>query len=174
METKTKAVFGIFQDVSRLERAAMTLRDAEYRNTAVSVLFPDKPRTRGSALEEQTGASKGLIVGTRIGAVVGGVFGWLTGTGELTIPGLESFTASRAIVAVVAGVGAGSVVGGFLGALVQLGNQLYGGRHNLESRKTGGFLLSVHCRDRDLAQRAEMIMKNTGADAVSFSGSAAA
>src|SRR5262249_19003373 len=44
-----------------------------------------------------------------------------------------------------------------------------------EGRATnlGGFLLSVYCHDTDWARRAETILKNTGADAVSFSGGAA-
>jgi hypothetical protein len=173
MDTKATSVFGIFQDVSSLRRAAMALRDAEYRNTAVSVLFPDK-RCTTFAQEKKTNASEGLTGGSRIGAVVGGAFGWLTGSGTFTFPGLESLMASGPIVAAMAGVGVGGVVGGILSTLVDLRIRAHRARRDEERRKSGGFLLSVHCDDTDWARRAEMILKNTGADAVSFSGSVAA
>src|SRR5215510_16381605 len=100
MDTNERAVFGIFQDVSTLERAAMALKDAEYRNTAVAVLFPD--RRRKDFLLERTNIPKGLAVGSRIGAVVGGAFGWLTGSGVFTIPGLNSLVGSGTIMATLA------------------------------------------------------------------------
>jgi hypothetical protein len=172
MDTKATSVFGIFQDVSSLRRAAMALRDAEYRNSAVSVLFPDKQGAMDFAQEEKkTSAPQGFTFGSRIGGVIGGAFGWLTGSGALTIPGLDSFIASGPIVATLAGVGVGGVVGGILGALVHLGIRA---RRYEDHRKSGGFLISVHCDDTDSARGAETILKNTGADAVSFCGSAAA
>jgi hypothetical protein len=173
MNTQATTVFGIFQDVSSLRRAAMALRDAEYRNTAVSVLFPDKRRTT-FAEEKKTNAPEVLTAGSRIGAVVGGALGWLTGSGAFTFPGLDSFIASGPIVAALAGVGVGGAVGGILGALVDLRIRAHRARRYEERRKSGGFLLSVHCDDTHWAREAEMILKNTGADAVSFSGSAAA
>lgn len=174
MDTKATAVFGIFQDVYSLQRAATALRDAEYRNAAVSVLFPDRRRTTDFSQEKKTDAPEGLTIGSRIGAIVGGAFGWLTGSGVVTIPGLDTLNASGPIVAALGGIGAGSVVGGIVGFLIHLRIRPYGARRYEKRRNSGGFLLCVHCDDTDWARRAETILKNTGADAVSFSGSSAA
>src|SRR5262249_27261011 len=106
----------------------------------------------------------------RIGAVVGGLLGWLMGRGEFTVAGLDSIIAAGPLIAVLAGVGAGGVVGGVLGALLDLRIRSCRATPHVSRRKTGGFLLSVHCDDADCARRAETIMKKTGAEAVSFSG----
>ncbi len=174
MDTNERAVFGIFQDVSSLERAAMALKDAEYRNAAVSVLFPDRRRTTDFPQEKRTKIPKGPTVGSKIGAVVGGAFGWLTESGAFTIPGLNPLVGSGAIVATLAGIGAGAIVGGILGLLVHVRIRAREASRSEERKKSGGFLLSVHCDNTDWARRAELILKLTGADAVSFSGSSAA
>ena len=118
MDTKATTVFGIFPDVSSLQCAAMALRDAEYRNTAVSVLFPDKRRATDSAPQKKDNAPEGVTVGSRVGAVVGGLSGWLMGRGEFTVAGLDSIIVAGPLIAALAGVGAGGVVGGILGALL--------------------------------------------------------
>src|SRR5215831_16421191 len=105
MDSKQTAVFGIFQEVSSLKCAAMVLREAKYRNTAVSVLFPDRHRTADFAYEKKSEGYKDPKIGSGMGAIVGGVFGWLTGTGVLTLPRLHPFTGSGPISAALAGVG---------------------------------------------------------------------
>ena len=174
MDTKETAVFGVFQEVSGVKRAAMALKDAKYRSAAVSVLFPDRRSGTDSAPEKQRRTSKGLTIGTGLGMVIGGVFGWLTGSGACTIARLNSFAAAGPIAATVVGVEAGAVVGGILGGLIHLSIQEHRAKRHEEHRKSGGFLLSVHCDNREWAQLAEIILKNAGAHAVSFSGNAAA
>ena len=173
MDTKATAVFGIFQDVSSLQRAALVLRHADYRNAVVSVLFPDRRCTPDFSQQEKNNASGSLAIGSGIGAVLGGAFGWFTGNGAFTFPGLDAFNASGPIVSALAGIGAGGVVGGIFGFLIDLRIRGWGARHSEELRNSGGFLLCVQCDDTDCAQRAEAILKNTGADAVSFSGNGA-
>jgi len=173
MDIKATAVFGVFQDVSSLKTAVASLRKAGYSNTAVSVLFPDKRAATNSIVEKQPNATEDFALGLRIGAVVGGVFGLLTGSGAFDIPELDSFVISGPVVATLAGIGMGGIIGGTLGALVHLKVRVYGMNVD-EACKTSGFLLVVDCDNRDCAQRAEVILKNTGADAVSFNGRAAA
>jgi hypothetical protein len=109
-----------------------------------------------------------------MGAVVGGILGWLTGKDAFTIPRMNSFAASGAVAAALAGLGVGVVVGALVGSLVHRRIRAYRSTRHEDGRKSGGFLLSVHCDDGKWAQLAELILKNAGADAVSFSGSAAA
>jgi len=174
MDTKETAVFGVFQEVSGVKRAAVALKDAKYRSAAVSVLFPDRRCGTDSAPAKQRRASKGLTIGTGLGMVIGGVFGWLTGSGAFTIPRLNAFAASGPFAATIVGVEAGAVVGGILGGLVHLSIKEHRAKRDEGHRKSGGFLLSVHCDNREWAQLAEIILTDSGADAVSFSGNAAA
>jgi hypothetical protein len=92
------------------------------------------------------------------------------GRGEFTVAGLDSIIAAGPFIAALAGVGAGGVVGGILGALLDLRIRPYRATPHESRGKTGGFLLSVYCDDGECARKAETIMKNRGADAVSFSG----
>ena len=174
MESKETAVFGVFQEVSSLKRAAMALKDAKYRSAVVSVLFPDTRSKADSPREKQSWASKGLTVGSGLGMMIGGVFGWLIGSGAFTIPRLNAFATSGPFAATIVGVEAGAVVGGILGGLVHLSIKEHRAKRDEGHRKSGGFLLSVHCDNREWAQLAEIILTDSGADAVSFSGNAAA
>ena len=170
---KENAVFAIFQEVSTLKRAAMALGEARFRNTTVSVLFPDRPCPTNFT-DEKRGLSKGLAVGSEMGAIVGGILGWLTGKDAFTIPRMNSFAVSSPLGAALAGLGVGVVVGALVGSLVHRRIRAHRSTPHEDSHKSGGFLLSVHCDDGKWVQLAELILKNAGADAVSFSGNAAA
>ena len=66
------------------------LRDAGFRNTDISVLFPENVGTKDFAMDKGTKAPEGAATGAGSGAVVGGTLGWLAGIGALAIPGLGS------------------------------------------------------------------------------------
>ena len=172
MDIEATSVYGIFQDVHRLELAAMALRDAEYENTTVSVLFPDERCTTDSGHEKKTSASEGLTTKAGIGAVVGGALGWLTPNRVFTVPGFGVLIGSEPILGTLARMGGGAIVGAILGGFIDSTIRIYRTRDHVTRRQSGGFLLSLRC-DRGQARRAETILRNTGAAAVSFSGSAA-
>jgi hypothetical protein len=90
MAAKNIAVFGIYPDQLTAEDAVDTLKDAGFRNTDISVLFPDNQGTKDFAHEKHTKAPEGAVTGGSSGAVIGGALGWLAGIGALAIPGLSS------------------------------------------------------------------------------------
>ena len=116
-----KAVFGLVDTESQAERIVDNLKVAGFRNNDISVLFPDKGRTRDFAHEKATKAPEGAAAGAGTGTVVGGVLGWLVGIGSLAIPGVGPFIAAGPIMAALAGAGVGAAVGGLSGALIGLG-----------------------------------------------------
>src|SRR5258708_17784762 len=118
MAGKNTAVFGIYSDYVGVERAVDSLKSAGYRNTDISVLFPENTGTKDFAHEKGTKAPEGATTGAATGAVLGGTMGWLAGIGALAIPGVGPFIAAGPIVAALAGAGVGGVVGGLTGALV--------------------------------------------------------
>ena len=118
MAGKNTAVFGLYRNRMAVENAVDSLKLAGFRNTDISVLFPENAGTKDFAVEKGTKAPEGATAGAGTGAVVCGALGWLAGIGALAIPGVGPFIAAGPIVAALAGVGAGSVVGGITGALI--------------------------------------------------------
>ncbi len=118
MAGKNTAVFGIYRDRTSVENAVDVLRQENFRNTDISVLFPENQGTKDFAHEKNTKAPEGAATGAGSGAVIGGTLGWLTGIGALAIPGVGPCIAAGPIVAALAGVGVGGAIGGIAGALI--------------------------------------------------------
>jgi hypothetical protein len=174
MAGKNTAVFGIYRDRMSVENAVDALREAGFRNTDISVLFPENEGTKDFAHEKNTKAPEGATTGAASGAVLGGTLGWLAGIGALAIPGLGPFIAAGPIVATLAGAGAGGALGGITGALVGLGIPEYEAKRYEGRVKEGGILLSVHSDDSDWTKKAKEILERTGAEDVSSTGEAKA
>ncbi|MEP6644381.1 MAG: quinol:electron acceptor oxidoreductase subunit ActD [Acidobacteriaceae bacterium] len=174
MAGKNTAAFGIFKTRDGVETAVDALRQADFRNTDISVLFPDNAGTKDFAHEKNTKAPEGAATGAGSGAVIGGTLGWLAGIGALAIPGLGPFIAAGPIVATLAGVGVGGAVGGITGALIGMGIPEYEAKRYEGRVKDGGILLSVHCDDSAWTKKAKEILERTGAEDVSSTGEAGA
>jgi hypothetical protein len=174
MAGKNTAVFGIYRNRADVENAVDTLRREEFRNTDISVLFPENEGTKDFAHEKKTKAPEGTATGATTGAILGGGLGWLAGIGALAIPGLGPFVAAGPIMAALAGVGAGGAIGGIAGALIGMGIPEYEAKRYEGRVKEGGILLSVHCDDSKWTKRAKEILQHTGADDISSAGEASA
>ncbi|MBT1072874.1 general stress protein [Pelotalea chapellei] len=160
---KNIAVYGIYTDRRMLETAVDTLKDAGFRNSDISVLFPDTQGTKEFAHQKETKAPEGATAGAGTGAILGGGLGWLAGIGMLAIPGAGPFIAAGPIMAALAGAGAGGVVGGVAGALIGMGMPEYEAKRYEGRLKEGGILLSVHSDDSEWKKKAKEIMERTGA-----------
>lgn len=174
MAGKNTAVFGIYPDYASVESAVDALKAAGFRNTDISVLFPENVGTKDFAHEKGTKAPEGASTGAGTGAVIGGGLGWLAGIGALAIPGVGPFIAAGPIVAALAGVGVGGVVGGIAGALIGMGIPEYEAKRYEGRVKSGGILLSVHSDNSEWTKRGKEILEHTGAQDVSSSGEAKA
>jgi hypothetical protein len=168
------AVFGIYQTQADVEYAVDALRAESFRNTDISVLFPDNKGTKDFAVEKSTKAPEGTAAGVTTGGVIGGVLGWLVGIGAIAIPGLGPFIAAGPIVAAIAGVGVGGTVGGIAGALIGMGIPEYEAKRYEGRVKDGGILLSVHCDDNSWTAKAKHLLERTGAQDIASSGEASA
>lgn len=152
------AVCGIYKDRVNVENAVDTLRRQGFRNTDISVLFPD------FAVPKNTKAPEGAAAGVGAGAIVGDGLGWLAGFGMLAIPGIGPFIAAGPIMTLLAGVGVGGAVGSIMAALVGMGIP-EGEARRYEGRiKAGGILLSVHGNTLRRIKRAGDLLKATGAE----------
>src|SRR5437868_10469347 len=174
MAGKNTAAFGIFTDRVSVENAVDALKADGYRNTDISVLFPENQGTKDFAHEKHTKAPEGTATGAGTGAVIGGTLGWLAGIGALAIPGVGPLIAAGPIVAALTGVGVGGAVGGVTGALIGMGIPEYEAKRYEGRVKEGGILLSVHSDNSDWTRKAKDILERTGADDVSSTGEAKA
>jgi hypothetical protein len=172
MAGKNTAVFGIYRDYAGVENAVDTLKAGGFRNTDISVLFPENLGTKDFAVKKETKAPEGAATGAGTGALIGGGLGWLAGIGALAIPGLGPFIAAGPIVAALAGVGVGGAVGGLAGALIGMGIPEYEAKRYEGLVKEGGILLSVHSDDSEWTKRAKEILERTGAKDISSTGEA--
>jgi hypothetical protein len=174
MAGKNTAAFGIYTTRAAVENAVDQLKAAGYRNTDISVLFPENAGTKDFAHEKHTKAPEGATAGAGTGAVVGGTLGWLAGIGALAIPGLGPFIAAGPIMAALAGAAVGGTTGGVVGALIGMGFPEYEAKRYEGRIKDGGILLSVHCDDSEWTKKAKNILENTGAEDVASTGESAA
>jgi hypothetical protein len=174
MAGKNTAVFGIYPDRSSVENAVDMLKAEGYRNTDISVLFPENMGTKDFAHQKATKAPEGATAGAGTGAVVGGTLGWLAGIGAIAIPGIGPLIAAGPIVAALAGAGAGGAVGGLTGALVGMGIPEYEAKRYAGRVRDGGILLSVHSDNSDWTKKAKELLERTGARDISSAGEAGA
>jgi hypothetical protein len=96
MAGKNTAVFGIYPEYADVENGVDALKAAGFRNTDISVLFPENVGTKDFAHKKETKAPEGTAAGATTGAVLGGGLGWLAGIGALAIPGLLLGSAKKA------------------------------------------------------------------------------
>ena len=174
MAGKNTAVFGIYAAYPDVESGVDALKAAGFRNTDISVLFPENVGTKDFAHEKGTKAPEGATAGGGTGAVVGGALGWLAGIGALAIPGLGPFIAAGPIMAALAGVGVGGAVGAITGALIGMGIPEYEAKRYEGRIRNGGILLSVHSDNSDWTRKAKDILERTGAQDVASAGEASA
>jgi hypothetical protein len=174
MASKNIAVFGIYPNQHAVEAAVDSLRNAGFRSTDISVLFPDNQGTKDFAIQKETKAPEGAAAGGVAGGMIGGALGWLAGIGALAIPGIGPFIAAGPILGVLAGVGVGGTIGGIAGALVGLGIPEYEAKRYEGRIRKGGILLSVHCDNDDWSKRAKSLLEHTGAEDVSSASEAKA
>jgi len=167
-----KAVFGLYTTRRQVENAVDELKAQGFRNTDISVLLPENVGTKDFAHEKGTKAPEGMATGATSGAVVGGALGWLAGVGALAIPGVGPLIAAGPIIAALTGVGVGGAVGGIAGGLIGLGIPEYEAKRYEGRIKSGNILLSVHSDDSKWRDKAEVILKNTGAEDISSTSEA--
>jgi len=170
MSGKNTSVFGVYPTHDSADAAVDALRTKGFRNTDISVLFPQNVGSKEFGHEKGTKSAEGAVAGGGTGAVIGGALGWLAGIGMLAIPGVGPFIAAGPIVATLAGMGAGGTIGGTAGALIGLGLPEYQAKRYAGRMRKGGILLSVHADDREWASKGKQILERTGAEDISSTG----
>jgi hypothetical protein len=167
------AVFGIYPNRVHVEDAVDALHKAGFRTMDTAVLFSENEGSKDLAHERHTKAPEWGLSGASICAVVGGVLGYLCGSGAVAIPGIGTlFIAAGPIMGLLAGVAIGGTVGAIIGVLAGLGIPEYEAKRYDGRTKHGSILLSVHCDSSDWVKRAKDRLKQTGAESIASAGEA--
>lgn len=174
MAGKNTAVFAIYRDQISVGEGVDALKAAGFRNTDISVLFPENVGTKDLGHEKHSKAPEGAAAGAATGAIIGGALGWLASIGALAIPGVGPFIAAGPILGLLSGVGAGGTLGGFTGALIGVGIPEYEAKRYEGRIRHGGILLSVHCDNDDWTRKAKDILAHTGGDDIAVTTEARA
>jgi len=168
------SAFGIYPDQSTVTDAVEALKAAGFRQTDISVLYPENLGSKDFAHEKHTKAPEGAVVGGGSGAVIGAAVGWLLGAGAVMIPGMESMIAAGPIMGMLSGMGAGVTLGGLTGGVVGASIPEYEAKRYEGRVRKGGILLSVHCDNAEWAKTARSILRRSGAAHISTAGEAKA
>ena len=174
MTGKNTAVFGIYPSITSVEIGVDELKTGGFRNTDISVLFPESSGTRDFAPEKNTKAPEGDSAGAGSRVILSGALGWLAGIGAPAIPGFGPSLAAGPIMSALAVAAVGGTAGGIAGALIGMGIPEYEATRYEGRVKDGSILLSVHSDDSDWTRRAEGILRRTGAQDISSTGESAA
>ena len=167
-----KSVFCIATSRDQADRIVDQLKDANFSNNDISVLFPDKGSSRDFAHEKNTKAPEGAVTGAGTGGVMGGALGWLVGIGALAIPGVGPFIAAGPILAALSGAAIGAAAGGIAGGLIGLGIPELEAKRYEGKVKEGNLLLSVHTENSEEIKRAKEIFTQAGAQDICTTGEA--
>jgi len=167
-----KSVFCIATSRIQADRIVSQLKDANFSNNDISVLFPDKESTRDFAHEKNTKAPEGAVTGASTGGVIGGALGWIAGIGALAIPGVGPFIAAGPIMAALSGAAIGAAAGGIAGGLIGLGIPELEAKRYEGKVKAGNLLISVHTENSEEITRAKDIFTHAGAEDICTTGEA--
>src|SRR5512140_1093080 len=103
-----RSVFCIATSRDQADRIVDTLKNANFSNNDISVLFPDKTTTRDFAHTKSTKAPAGAVTGAGTGRVVCAALGWIAGIGAFATPGVGPFIAAGPINAPLSGAPIGA------------------------------------------------------------------
>lgn len=168
------AVYCIAADHAHTEQIVNNLKYANFSNTEISVLFPDKRGTRDFAHEQNTKMPEGAASGGIAGLGTGAILGWLAGIGSLAIPGVGPFIAAGPIMAALGGAAIGGAAGGIIGGLVGMGIPEYEAKLYDGKVRGGNILISVHTENSDQVKIAKKIFEDANAQDIKSTSEASA
>ena len=167
-----KSVFCIATTRNQADHIVDKLKNAQFSNNDISVLFPDKGTSRDFAHEKNTKAPEGAVAGAGTGGVIGGTLGWIAGIGALAIPGVGPFIAAGPIMAALSGAAIGAAAGGIAGGLIGLGIPEIEAKRYEGKIKAGNILISVHTESSEEITRAKEIFTIAKAQDICATGEA--
>jgi len=158
-------VSGLFRTVAEADRAYLTLGQAGFSQSDISIIARDSIRNvdEGKSAQEVAGdAGAGAVVGGGVGSILG----LLASLGAIFIPGvgpvLAAGTLASTLGLMAGGAGVGAAVGGILGAMTSLTASEEDAQVYAEGIKRGAILVAVQA-DGPMEPVARDILADAGA-----------
>lgn len=158
-------IVGLYDDFKDAQEAVRELLDIGVSQERISLIANDvndelrDQNQRGlQGKDTQPSGDVGSIAG--VGAMMGGLAGFLLGLAALAIPGIGPVLAAGPMAAALAGAGLGALTGGFLGALMDAGVSKVDADRYAEGVRRGGTLLTVYTTEANADRVAELMNRH--------------
>lgn len=164
------SIFCICVDQAQAQVITTRLHQSGFTSENISVLFSDDTETRSFAREQDTKTPEDSLTGAGVGAVTGGILGWVIGIGAIIIPGVGPFMAAGPITTLLAGATVGAAVGGIAGGLIGLGIPEHEAKRYEDKIKEGHILISAHTDNSKMIDKANTIFIEEDAEDITITG----
>lgn len=155
---------GLFETQEQANRAYEALEASGFHDEDIS-MFVHKPRNRTArAMEVRVqDVAKNAMVGGFILGAIGGLIGFLVGTGAISLPYLEPSSAPREPLFVLMSIVWGLITGGLTGAILGAASRLLRSQEKAEVMtrqiERNGVLIMVDAADSQSEARARRVME---------------
>jgi hypothetical protein len=151
-----KTVVGVFDDFTAAINTLPDLVAEGFPKEALSVVTPDSKREYEQYLN--TKADRPVAEEAGVGAVLGGLGGFLLSLGALTIPGIGPIVAAGPLFTALAGALVGAEAGSLMGVLHGMGVPDYEAKAHAEHVREGNTLVVIHAEE-PMVERAQAILR---------------
>lgn len=158
-----QAVVCIAPTVTDAENLVGSLKTSGFTSDDISLMMPDSYGAQELAYERHTKSPEGLSVGFILGAILGGIAGYMASRGMFGTNNLEQVIAAGSLMATLAGIGVFGMVGALLGSLFGLTIPEYEARKFERRTRFGNTLMAVHTESESEARVVEKLFKDGGA-----------
>lgn len=124
------------------------LHKAGFLAEDISLLLSDKTANDNFVYEKHSKAPEGVVRGAIVGAIWGGLLGWIAAEGEISFLAFSFFLINGPVIWVLTGVAFGAVIGGLIGALIGSKTPKYEVRQYAGHIKQGNVLISVSTKNQ--------------------------
>jgi len=151
-----KTVVGVFDDFTAAINTLPDLVAEGFPREALSAVTPDSKREYEQYLN--TKADRPVAEEAGVGAVLGGLGGFLLSLGALTIPGIGPIVAAGPLFTALAGALVGAEAGTLMGVLHGMGVPDYEAKAHADRVREGNTLVVIHAEE-NMVERAQAILR---------------
>jgi hypothetical protein len=152
-----KTVVGVFDDFTAAVNTLPDLVGAGFPREEISIITPDAKGEYAQYLNAQ--AERPVAQDAGIGAVLGGLGGYLLSLGALTVPGIGQVIAAGPLFTALAGALVGAEAGSLVGILGGMGVADYEAKSHAEKVSEGRTLVVVKAEE-NMVDRAREILRS--------------
>ena len=153
-----KTVAGVFDDFTAAVNTLPDLVSAGFPREDISVVTPDTKGEYAQYLNAQ--AARPVAEDAGVGAVLGGLGGFLLSLGALTVPGIGPIVAAGPLFTALAGALVGAEAGTLMGVLHGMGVADYEAKAHADKVREGHTLVVVRAEESMVGRAQEILQQH--------------